>query len=101
MPKTNLLACAQSLPQAWRSTVVGRAANANIKVLRMDGQAYPEESHAFDEALLVLEGCMQLHIYGGTVAVQAGGVFIVPAGGPPDVAAASHGTLVIVDPPGG
>ncbi|MCW7538013.1 cupin domain-containing protein [Aquabacterium sp. A7-Y] len=88
---------AASLPQAWRSTVVGQAAGAKLKVLRMDGSAYPAESHDFDEALLVLDGRMHLQIQGQELTVQAGEVFIVPAGMPHAVAPGSHGTLVIID----
>ena len=47
--------------------------------------------------LLVLEGHMNLEIEGKTVCVQAGEVFIVPAGQPHAVAAGSQGTLVIID----
>lgn len=95
--KINLMHAAQALPTAWRSTVLGRAAGANIKVLRMDAAAYPDESHDFDEALLVLEGQMNLTLQGQQVVVLAGEVFIVPAGVPHAVAPGSHGTLMIID----
>jgi quercetin dioxygenase-like cupin family protein len=88
---------AKALQSAWRSTLLGQAAGANLKVLRMDAAAYPDESHDFDEALLVLEGQMNLSIQGKQVEVLAGEVFIVPAGVPHAVAPGSHGTLVIVD----
>lgn len=97
MSKTNLLETAGSFPKAWSSRVIGRAANANVKVLRMDSGAYPDESHDFDEALLVLDGCMRLDLQGQVTEVNAGEVFIVPAGVPHAVAAGSHGTLVIID----
>jgi mannose-6-phosphate isomerase-like protein (cupin superfamily) len=97
MSKTNLHESAAALQQAWRSVVVGNAAGANIKVLRMDGSAYPNEVHEFDEALLVLEGEMKLDLGGHVVPVRAGEVYIVPAGHPHAVAPGSQGTLVIVD----
>lgn len=97
MPKINLLACAGALPQAWRSTVIGQAAAANVKVLRMNAGAYPNESHDFDEALIVLDGQMHLDILGAVVSVRAGEVYIVPAGVPHGVAPGSYGTLVIID----
>lgn len=92
-----LSALANALPQAWASRVVGHAAGANLKVLRMDAAAYPDETHDFDEALLVIEGCMRLALQGRVTEVFAGEVFIVPAGVPHAVAAGSHGTLVIID----
>ncbi|GAB3319706.1 cupin domain-containing protein [Luteimonas notoginsengisoli] len=94
---TNLVALASSLPQAWQSRIVGRPAGANFKVVRMDGRAYPNESHSFDEALLVLEGHMNLQFGTAITRVGAGEVYIVPAGVPHAVAEGSHGTLVIVD----
>lgn len=93
----NLFALAESLPEAWHSTVVGKAAGANIKVLRMDGQAYPSESHTFDEALLVLDGQMNLQIGAAFIRVGGGEIYIVPAGVHHAVAEGSHGTLVIID----
>jgi quercetin dioxygenase-like cupin family protein len=79
------------------SKVIGHAAGSNVKVLRMDDSSYPNEVHSFAEALLVLEGQMNLEIEGKTIFVQAGEIFIVPAGQPHAVAAGSEGTLVIID----
>ncbi|MCU6432215.1 cupin domain-containing protein [Undibacterium sp. Jales W-56] len=97
MSKINLLASAESLPHAWRSKVLGCAGGANFKILRMDASAYPAECHDFDEALLVLDGQMNLEIQNSLVSVRAGELFIVPAGIPHAVAPGSFGTLVIID----
>jgi quercetin dioxygenase-like cupin family protein len=97
MPHTDLLATAAALTGAWKSTVVGTPAGVNFKVLRMDGAAYPNETHDFDEALLVLDGQMNLDINGEVIAVRRGELFLVPANVPHAVSAGSHGTLVIVD----
>jgi mannose-6-phosphate isomerase-like protein (cupin superfamily) len=97
MPKINLLQQASSLHTPWKSVIVGRPGKGQFKVLLMDEQQYPDETHEFDEALLVLDGVMKLKIDGTTIDVNAGEVYIVPAGQPHSVAAGSHGTLVIVD----
>ena len=97
MSKTNLRALSNMLPEAWRSKVVGRAADANVKVLRMDGTASGEEPHAYAEGLLVLDGELKLGIGGEIVTVSAGEIYIVPANTSHEVAAGSHGTLVIID----
>jgi len=97
MSTCNLLLQASQLPHAWRSTVIGQAAGANLKVLRMDELAYPDETHDFDEALLVLEGQMNLQVHGQLIAVKQGEVYLVPAGVAHAVAPGSHGTLVIID----
>ncbi|WP_051319432.1 cupin domain-containing protein [Chitinimonas koreensis] len=90
---------AAALPAAWRSRIVGQAAGANLKVLRMDEAAYPDETHDFDEALLVIEGRMNLALGEEIAAVEAGQLCIVPAGVPHAVAPGSHGILVIIDRP--
>ena len=97
MTKTDLTSFASSLPAAWRSTVIGRPGGANFKVVRMDRSGYPEEVHSFDEALLVLDGQLNLCIDGNDVSVAAGQVYIVPAGRPHAVAPGSSGTLIIID----
>lgn len=97
MTSINLTNRAAELPTAWRSTIVGKAAGANVKVLRMDSAVYPDEVHDFDEALLVIDGQMNLDINGEIASVHAGEVYIVPAGVAHSVAAGSHGTLVIID----
>lgn len=94
---THLADTARDLPTAWRSSIVGRPAGANLKVVRMDDRAYPDEVHDFDEALLVIDGCMLLESEGRIQRVEAGSLVIVPAGLPHAVAPGSHGTLVIVD----
>lgn len=97
MNKVNLPLLAEHMLTAWQSSILGQAAGANIKVLRMDGAAYPSEVHAFDEALLVISGVMQLEVAGAVIRVDAGELVIVPAGQAHAVAAGSHGSLVIVD----
>jgi mannose-6-phosphate isomerase-like protein (cupin superfamily) len=97
MSTINLTQEANALPLPWKSKVIGKAAGVNVKVLRMDASSYPNEVHEFVEALLVLEGHMNLEIEGKTVCVQAGEIFMVPAGQPHAVAAGSQGTLVIID----
>ncbi len=93
----NLISEAATLPAAWRSTILGKAGGAQVKVLRMDECDYPDETHDFTEALLVLDGQMNLDIHGEIVAVKAGELYLVPAHTPHAVAAGSKGTLVIID----
>ena len=77
--------------------MIGCAAESQIKVLRMDSQSYPNETHDFDEGLLVIEGQMNLLINNQTIEVKQGQMYIVPNGVPHAVAENSHGTLVIID----
>ncbi|MCP3138424.1 cupin domain-containing protein [Pyxidicoccus xibeiensis] len=97
MPLLNLLSEAAALPQAWRSRVLGHVGQANVKVLRMDALPVEEERHPYDEALLVLEGLMELTVSGTPVTVRPGELYLVEAHAPHTVRAGSQGTLLIVD----
>ncbi|KAF0814758.1 hypothetical protein IGB42_00813 [Andreprevotia sp. IGB-42] len=81
----------------WRSKVLASTGDANLKVLRMDGSPYPEETHDYAEALLVIEGQLNLTVGSDAITVRAGELFIVPVGVAHAVAASSNGVLVIFD----
>lgn len=85
------------MPDAWRSFLIGKAAGANVKVLGVNDLPYSDETHDFDEALLVIEGQMNLQIHNQVLALQQGKVYIVSAGIPHAVAKGCKGTLVIID----
>ena len=88
---------AAQLPQAWSSSVLASFGDARLKLLRMDERTYPEESHDYDEGLLVLDGVMVLRIRGEVLRVEAGELYVVPAGVPHSVEGGSRGTLLIID----
>jgi mannose-6-phosphate isomerase-like protein (cupin superfamily) len=92
----DLARAAAVLPDTWRSTKLGAANGAAVKVLRMDARDYADEIHDYDEALLVLDGRMNLRVRGEVVAVRTGEVVVVPAGTLHGVAPGSHGTLFVV-----
>lgn len=93
----NLVAAAAGLPQPWSSRQLGRVGPACVKVLRMDELPVEEESHAADEALLVLDGRLELGVDGKPVSVRAGELYMVAAGTVHAVRSGSRGTLVIVE----
>ncbi|WP_327238178.1 cupin domain-containing protein [Streptomyces sp. NBC_01317] len=99
MSTVDLAETAAGLPQAWSSRLLGRVGAACVKVLRMDGSPVEEESHAADEALLVLDGRLELEVAGTEVSVRAGELFMVAAGTAHTVRPGSRGTLVIVELP--
>lgn len=99
MSAVNLVETAASLPAAWSSHRLGLVGAACVKVLRMDELPVGEESHGAAEALLVLDGRLELEIDGTPVSVQAGELFMVAAGAAHAVRPGSRGTLVIVDVP--
>ncbi|CAN7684685.1 cupin domain-containing protein [Pararhizobium sp. LjRoot238] len=87
-----------SLPEAWRSRILGNTAGANFKIIRMNEAGIPFESHAdFDEAVLVIEGEMRLEIEGQLISMRSGDFYIIPAGKEHRVLQGSHRTLFLVD----
>lgn len=87
----------KALPHAWKSTVVGRVGNSNIKVLRMDEMPSAAEVHDYTEGLLVISGQLLLDVDGETVSVGEGQIYLAEAGVPHAVLSGSHGALVIID----
>lgn len=98
MSHIRLSESAHLLPQAWSSSLIARLGNVNLKLVRMDASAYPQECHDYAEGLLVLDGQMTLHVAGQVLRVGAGEIYIVPAGVAHSVGEGSHGSLLILDP---
>lgn len=98
MSKTKLKDFADALPTFWKSSVVAQAGASHIKVLKMNGQSFPAETHDYTEALIVLDGKMFLRVNGEPVEVSEGEMYLMRAGVPHAVEPGSHGTLMIVDP---
>jgi len=88
---------AAALPAAWRSQVIARIGEANLKLLRMDALPLAEETHAYAEGLLVIDGQLNLELAGQPVVVRRGELYVVSAGVPHAVAGGSTGTLLIID----
>ncbi|MHA6577478.1 cupin domain-containing protein [Pseudomonas yamanorum] len=97
MPLLDFTAIAAQLPDTWKSTRLGQVGPARIKVLRMDAQAYEEETHDYNEGLLVIDGLLRLSIGEEAIDVGAGQMYLVEAGIAHAVLPGSHGTLVIID----
>ena len=97
MPLLDFTAIAEQLPDSWKSTRLGQVGPARVKVLRMDEQAYGEETHDYNEGLLVIDGCLRLSIGDAHINVVAGQMYLVEAGTAHGVLAGSRGTLVIID----
>lgn len=85
------------LEESWQSKWLARVGNANLKLMRMDVQAYPEETHAYAEGLLVLDGELRLEVAGEAIPVATGQLYMVPVGVPHAVRPGSTGTLLIID----
>ncbi|MFJ7159441.1 cupin domain-containing protein [Streptomyces sp. NPDC101118] len=97
MTLIDLMKTAAELPEGWRSLALGEVGTACVKVLRMDEMPVEAESHGTTEALLVLDGVLQLDVAGRLVPVEAGELYLVPAGTTHAVRPGSRGTLVVVE----
>ena len=91
MTAWNLPSTAALLPHGWRSRILSRIAGANLKLIRMD------EGGEFDEALLVVDGRMELEVDGHVIGLEAGDFYVVPAGMSHRVLPGSRGTLFLID----
>jgi mannose-6-phosphate isomerase-like protein (cupin superfamily) len=97
MSLVHLDSVAGELPAAWKSSVVGTVGAARIKVLRMNEMTHEEETHDYNEGLLVVSGRLMLEVAGEPVVVESGQMYLAEAGVPHAVLPGSYGTLVIVD----
>ncbi|WP_438483602.1 cupin domain-containing protein [Streptomyces sp. S186] len=97
MNVVDIASTAAELPDAWTSVLLGQIGRTGVKVLRMDGRALEPESHDTAEALLVIDGTLQLVVDDIDVAVRAGEIYIVEAGVEHAVRPGSRGTLVIIE----
>ncbi|MBL5882725.1 Quercetin 2,3-dioxygenase [compost metagenome] len=96
--KASIAGVVASLPEIWRSGVLGTVGNANIKVIKMGGEGIPPEVHDdFDELLLVLDGELPLVVEGEQFTLKAGEYYFVPKGAWHSVPAGSFGVLLLVD----
>ena len=68
--------------------------NAHLKVLH-DHESHSDEIHDYPEGLLVTDGEVIVMVDGHSIAVNAGGMYIVPPGALHTVAKGHRGTLVI------
>ena len=68
-----------------------------MRVLELEAEKHFDERHQYPEALIVTNGSMSLVVDGATVAVNEGGMYVVPPGVLHSVAPGSSGRLVIVD----
>ena len=97
MPLLDFTAIAGQLPDSWKSKCLGLVGPARIKVLRMDEQAFEEETHDYNEGLLVVSGQLRLRVDDEEIHVEAGQMYLVEAGTAHAVLPGSQGQLVIID----
>ncbi|HEY8180675.1 MAG TPA: cupin domain-containing protein [Thermoanaerobaculia bacterium] len=68
-----------------------------LKLLHLDHQAHDSERHDYPEGLFVARGQAKVIVDGQPVAINTGGMYIVPAGKIHSVETDGQGTVVIFD----
>ena len=76
----DLLEKARRLPGPWRPHVVAELNDYQFKVARLEGDFVWHDHPDTDEAFLVLEGRLRIDLPDGPVHLDAGQLFVVPAG---------------------
>lgn len=95
---TSLFTGAAALPDVWRSAIISKIGQTNVKLIRMGGEGIPDEVHEhFAELLVVIEGQMDLDVDGQRVVLKSGDYFVIPPGSPHRVLPGSSGILLLVD----
>jgi mannose-6-phosphate isomerase-like protein (cupin superfamily) len=80
-----------------RRTTVKKIGSGKLKLLQLDHEAHAEERHDYPEGLFVARGQAKVIVEGQYVAINTGGMYIVPAGTLHSVETDDKGTVVIFD----
>ena len=71
--------------------------SGKLKLLQLDHEAHDAERHEYPEGLFVARGQAKVIVDGQPVAINTGGMYIVPAGTLHSVETDGQGTVVIFD----
>jgi mannose-6-phosphate isomerase-like protein (cupin superfamily) len=71
--------------------------SGKLKLLQLDHEAHDAERHDYPEGLFVARGQAKVIVDGQPVAINTGGMYIVPAGALHSVQTDGQGTVVIFD----
>ncbi|MDI2126466.1 cupin domain-containing protein [Yinghuangia seranimata] len=85
------------LTTTWTSYAVGRIGATYLKIMRMDELPVGDDVHADPEALLVVDGRLEMTVDGEDVSVGPGELLIVPGHAVHSIRPGSHGTLFLVN----
>ncbi len=71
--------------------------NGKLKLLQLDHQSHEAERHDYPEGLFVARGQAKVIVDGQPIAVNTGGMYIVPAGTLHSFETDGPGTVIIFD----
>ena len=95
----DLIGEARRLDANWASKLLGRPGGVGLKLFKIDAAGLAPEMHAaYDEALLMLDGLIELSMDGVRVTLLAGDLQIIPAGVWHEILPGGNGSFLLFDP---
>ena len=76
----NLEQAAGALDELWSPRVVARVSDQYVKVAKVQGEFVWHAHEDEDELFLILRGSLRIQMEEGDVVLEAGDLFVVPAG---------------------
>ncbi len=96
----NLEKAAGALEGLWSPRVVARVADQYVKVAKVQGEFVWHAHEHEDELFLVLRGSLRIQMEEGDVVLDAGDLFVVPAGVRHNPVADEECWLALIEPVG-
>lgn len=84
----------------WAPKIIARMNDYHFKLVKFEGDFIWHRHEKTDEVFLVVEGEMSIAFRGGTVALKAGELFVVPKGVEHKPYAAQECRALLVEPAG-
>lgn len=94
----NLERAAGALDELWSPRVVARVADQYVKVAKVQGEFVWHAHEDEDELFLVLRGSLRIQMEEGDVVLEAGDLFVVPAGVRHNPVADEECWLALIEP---
>lgn len=95
----NLANTARQLESNWSSKLLGRPGGVGLKLFKIDAKGLAPEMHGdYDEALLMLDGSVELSLDGVRMTLLVGDLQIIPAGVPHEILPGGVGSFLLFDP---
>ncbi len=96
----NLEKAAGALEALWSPRVVARVADQYVKVAKVQGEFVWHAHEHEDELFLILRGSLRIQMEEGDVVLDAGDLFVVPAGVRHNPVADEECWLALIEPVG-
>lgn len=94
----NLERAAGALDELWSPRVVARVADQYVKVAKVQGEFVWHAHEDEDELFLILRGSLRIQMEEGDVVLEAGDLFVVPAGVRHNPVADEECWLALIEP---